>query len=381
LAYRDNHNRPSSRGSEATFDRFDPLLVNLHDSVSAYKTDRRNSDCSQDLINNVAAILDANLSESEGNLAADILISLIKQAEKDIRKNLADRLAPRDDLHATLLHYLAYDDIDVAQPVLKFSPLLKDMDILLIIQSKGSEHWQAVADRADISDRVVDLLVAQQDMKTSTCLLRNETIDMDERHLEKIKGQAICDETLADELLNYKTLPRQLAVEIYWHVSIALRNDIANRFDIANNEVNRALEDCVQDFSDTMLQDNARDPSTLMNEVAGLYFAQDKISEHRLVNTLRRRQGRFFIALFSMKSGLKNEIVWNMMRQVGGQGLAVACRAMAISKENFVSMFLLSRTIARSHQAVNADELRMAMRYYDSLTFKTAKDILKDSIA
>jgi uncharacterized protein (DUF2336 family) len=218
-------------------------------------------------------------------------------------------------------------------------------------------------------------------VKTSVGLLRNDTIEMDDRHLQKVKGHAICDESLADELLNYKTLPRQLAVEIYWHVSIALRNDIANRFDIENDEVNRALEDCVQDFSDTILQDNTREPSSLMNEVAGLYFAQDKIGEHMLVNTLRRRQGRFFIALFSMKSGLNNYIVWNMMRQVGGQGLAVACRAMAISKENFVSMFLLSRTVARSHEAVNADELRMAMRYYDSLTFKTAKDILKDSIA
>ena len=381
MAYRDNHYRPSSEGRETTFDRFDPLLVSLHDSVLAYKQDRRNSDTSQNLINKVAAILDANLSETEGNLAADVLVSLIKQAETDIRQNLANRLAPRDDLHATLLHYLAYDDIDVAESVLKFSPLLKDMDLLLIIQSKGAEHWQAVADRADISDRVIDSLVEQKDVKTSVGLLRNDTIEMDERHLNKVKGLAICDENLADELLNYKTLPRQLAVEIYWHVSIALRNDIANRFDIENDEVNRALEDCVQDFSDTILQDNTREPSTLMNEVAGLYFTQDKISEHMLVNILRRRQGRFFIALFSMKSGLNNDIVWNMMRQVGGQGLAVACRAMAISKENFVSMFLLSRTVARSHQAVNADELRMAMRYYDSLTFKTAKDILKDSIA
>ncbi len=381
MAYRDNHYRPSSEGRETAFDRFDPLLVNLHDSVFAYRQDRTNSDGSQNLINNVAAILDANLSDSEENLAADVLVSLIKQAETDVRKNLADRLAPRDDLHATLLHYLAYDDIDVAGPVLKFSPLLKDMDLLLIIQSKGAGHWQAVAGRAEISDRVVDSLVAQKDVKTSVGLLRNDTIEMDNRHLQKVKEHAICDESLADELLNYKTLPRQLAVEIYWHISIALRNDIANRFDIVNEEVNRALEDCVQDFSDTILQDNTREPSTLMNEVAGLYFAQDKISEHMLVNTLRRRQGRFFIALFSMKSGLNNDIVWNMMRQVGGQGLAVACRAMAISKENFVSMFLLSRTVARSHQAVNADELRMAMRYYDGLTFKTAKDILKDSIS
>lgn len=381
MAYRDNNYRGSLGNDGQTYDRFDPLLVSLHDSVAAYEHDRRNSSCAQDLINNVAAILDANLSESEGNLAADVLVSLIKQAEKDIRRNLADRLAPRDDLHTTLLHYLAYDEIDVAEPVLKYSPLLKEMDLLLIIQSKGNEYSQAIASRDNISDRVISTLVTQKDAGTSRNLLGNETIEIDDDQLKKIGEQAKCESTLADELLNYKTLPRDLAINLYWHVSLAVRQDISNRFGIVNQEIDQALEDCVQDFTDTIVQSDTYIPSSLMNEVSGLYFAQDKITENLLVNTLRRRQGRFFIALFSMKTGLKHEIVWNMMRQVGGQGLAVACRAMAISKENFVSLFLLSRTVARSNEAVNAEELRMAMRYYDGLTFKTAKEILKDSIA
>jgi hypothetical protein len=53
---------------------------------------------------------------------------------------------------------------------------------------------------------------------------------------------------------------------------------------------------------------------------------------------------------------------------------------MNISKENFVSMFLLGRTIARADEAVNAEELKMAMRYYDGLTFKMAKSILRESL-
>ena len=69
------------------------------------------------------------------------------------------------------------------------------------------------------------------------------------------------------------------------------------------------------------------------------------------------------------------------MRQIGGQGMAVVSRATGISKENFVSIFLLGRTIVRSSQAVDADELRMAMRYYDGLTHKMAREILQDSIA
>jgi uncharacterized protein (DUF2336 family) len=372
LAYiEDKYSNP--HGGLQKHDCFDPLLVGLHDAFQSYRDDRCDIAKSEGLMNHVAAILDANLSENERILASEVLISLIKQAETDIRHNVAIRLSNRDDLHDMVLHHMVYGDIDIARPMLQYSPMLRDMDLMLVIQSMGADHWRAIAERDNISERIVTALIDKGEDVTMTSLLANDTIIIDDKNIMTMSESAMKSQIIAEGLMSYKMLPRDIAVSLYWHVSVAMRHDMVQKFDMTGRDIDRALEDCVQDFADTVLQSKTVQPSSLMNEIAGFYFAEGKISEQVLIDTLRRRQGRFFLALFSMKTGLRHQIVWTMMRQGGGQALAVACRAMNISKENFVSMFLLGRTIARADEAVNAEELKMAMRYYDGLTFKIAK--------
>lgn len=381
MAYINDRHIQFGQEDVETFDSFDPLLVNLHDSVREYKLNLEKTNDYKGMTQAVVDILDARLSQSEQAIAADVLIELIKQAETDIRHSLSQRLAPRDDIHPSLLHFLAYDKIDVAEPILLESPLLSDTDLLYIIQSTTADHWRAISMRPDISANVVDSLIVKKDDGIAINLLNNKTISLEDIHLRKIKSLASESVDIAEHFLSYKSLPRAMAVDIYWHVSTVLRQKISKDYGVQAEEVNQALEDCIQDFSDTMLQPNAVRPSSLMREVADMYHKEDRITDKLLVGSLRRRQGRFFLALFAKRTNLSIDIIWNMMRQIGGQGLAVACRAMNISKENFVSIFLLSRTIVKSNQPVDANELRMAMRYYDGLTYKMANEILKDSIA
>jgi uncharacterized protein (DUF2336 family) len=353
--------------------------VSLHDSVIAYKNG--NKDDSTGLIESVAAILDARLSEAEKSLTAEVLIGLIKNAETNIRRSLSEKLAPRDDLPSGLLHYLAYDDIEVAEPVLLYSPLLGETDLLYIIHSKGQGHWQTIARRDNIADRVISLLVDKCDDETVSNLLKNETVTLNEEALTKMVDQVTKMEALAEPFLNYKNLPRELAVNVYWHVSHALRDQITARFQLQGDELNTALQDCVQDFADTSFNNLDNKPSHLMSEVAEAYIAKGIVTDDMMISVLRRRQGRFFISLFAKRTNLPHKIIASMMRQKGGQGLAVACRAMNVSKENFVSIFLLCRNITGQGETVKADELKMAARYYDGLTHKMAKEILTDSIA
>ena len=367
-------------GNAREYDSFDPLLVQLHDSVVHYKSDNGDRAASTMLINSVAEMLDAKLTESEKILASDVLIGLIKQAESDIRVSLSQKLAPRDDLHHSLLNYLAYGTIDIAEPVLQYSPLLTDTDILYIVESTGKDHWRAVAKRECISEKISETLINKGDAQAVHNLLLNDSILLEDNLLKMAGVIAVQDEDVASDYISYKSLPKNLAMDVYWQVSLEIRKKIAAEFKITNGDIDNALEDSIQDFSDTILSSDNMTPSNLMIDVARQYQKLGRIKEGLLVDCLRRRQGRFFIALFAQQTDLSFDVIWGMMQQIGGQALAVACRAKNISKENFVSLFLLTRTIARSSQAVTAEELKMAMRYYDGLTYKTAQEILKDSI-
>ena len=82
MAYNnDRHIRLGSGEGTTAYDSFDPLLVNLHDSVNQYKINKNQNDADMnDMTQAVIDILDANLSATEKVLSSDILVELIKQA-------------------------------------------------------------------------------------------------------------------------------------------------------------------------------------------------------------------------------------------------------------------------------------------------------------
>ena len=364
------------------YDRFDPLLVTLHDHLKLFKADKTDTNLYSQVETSIVRLLEANLHPSDKTSVATIIIDIIKQACADMQRNLSEKLSARSNLHDSLLHYLAYEDIHIAEPVLKHSSQLSDTDILYIIQSKGKDHWAAIAQRQNISAAVIHGLINKCDSTTCMALLSNDTAILEHPHLKKIVDTHVpYSRDLADKLVSYKSLPNDLAVEIYWHVSNAMRSHLVEKFSLEKSVIDKALKDSMQDFADTSFGAETMKPSNLMTEIANEKDRNKTITDEMLVNTLRRRQGRFFIALFAKRTQLSHKIVWSMLKRSGGQGLAVACRASNIQKKDFVSIFLLTASLVKGRPAVGADELRMAIRYYESLTYKMAKEIMEDSVA
>lgn len=363
------------------FDRFDPLLVTLHDNLKSLKNDKDNTELYAKVEDAILNLLGANLQASDKAIVSDIVVGIIKQARADVQESLSEKIARRSDLHPSLLHYLAYADISVAKPILLRSRQLADVDIMYIIQAKGREHWRVIARRPNITENVIACLASKRDAETNVNLLENETVRLENNVLEKIAETVGESSIVADRLINYRDLPKEIAVAIYWHVSNAVRNDIREKFSIDVTEIDAALEDSMQDFADTVMQADTMEPSAMMVSLAEECNREEGISADMLVGCLRRQQGRFFIALFAQKTNLKHSVVWSMMQQIGGQGLAVACRATAIDKKDFVSIFLMAATFARPKVPVSAEELNTAIRYYENMTPEMAQGILSDSIA
>jgi uncharacterized protein (DUF2336 family) len=169
-------------------------------------------------------------------------------------------------------------------------------------------------------------------------------------------------------------------MDLFWHVSSGLRSQILKKFNIPKAKLDEALQDALEDFKDTAEGYREPKPSKLMIDLATQYGGADKISDAVLIKTLRRGQVSFFMALMGERTGLSYETIHQIMRQVGGQGMAVACRAVKVQKENFVSLFLLSRSLTRGDRAVDALELRKAIKYFDALSEEMAVSILANTI-
>jgi uncharacterized protein (DUF2336 family) len=88
-------------------------------------------------------------------LLSSIFMSLVVEAERDMRRRLAEKLADAAWAPPALINVLALDDIEVARPIIAASPLLRDDDLIRLLVEATIEHQIAVARRPGLGRPVV----------------------------------------------------------------------------------------------------------------------------------------------------------------------------------------------------------------------------------
>lgn len=316
-----------------------------------------------------------HLSENEQSLACDILMNLIRQAEIDLREALAENLSTQDGVPPGLIIFLANDEISVARSVLMHSPVLKDFDLIDVIDAKGTEHWQAVAQRALISPLIADKLIDTKDPSVILKLVDNQRARLQKQTLKKLIKAAIVSQEVQAPLLRRPEIDADMATDLYLIVAQALRKEIADKFPINAAQVEKSFELIVQELSN-----EARGYSRVSDEMKALavrFAERGDISTDLLIKVLRRGQMGFFVALFSCKSGFQAESVVRMIQKEGSKPFIVVCRAMGMMKAEFASLFLLSRGIRSGDKIVDQRELAMALKDFDALKETDAARIVK----
>ena len=117
-------------------------------------------------------------------LARDQL-SVVRQVLSETLKDVAN--APHE-----IIYTLAHDtEIEVAGPVLEFSPQLTEQDLIEIIQLSPAEGaLKAISHRENVQEPVSDAIVATDDVDAIADLLSNESAQIREQTLDDLIGRA-----------------------------------------------------------------------------------------------------------------------------------------------------------------------------------------------
>lgn len=306
-----------------------------------------------------------DLSDVERNLAGAILMNLVRQAEIDLREALADKLSVLDNVPKDLIVYLANDQISVARPVLTHSPILQDIDLMHIIQSKGAEYWQAIARRESLTPVVSDKLIDTRDPSTVLALIDNQRVHLQKGSLKKLIKVSVRSDELQAPLLRRPEIDSDTAVELYMVVSQALRREIAGRFQVSQQSIERALDSLVQEMTNESR--GKTDVSDDMSALAKKFKERGEITFDLLVKTLRRGQMAFFVALFGQKTDFPPEAIVRMINKDGSKPFVTLCKSIGMYKPDIASIFLLSRGLRAGDKIVDQRELAMALKYFDTL--------------
>ena len=159
---------------------------------------------------------------------------LAKDTATRIRAVVAETLKDVPDAPADLIRQLARDtELAVASPVLQFSPLLTDEDLLEIIRGKHPEGaLSAVARRSQVTETISDAIVAVDDIDAVTTLLGNASAQIREETLDLIVDRAPSRTQWHGALVDRPRLPNSAAIKIAAFVADALSQRLAARPDL-----------------------------------------------------------------------------------------------------------------------------------------------------
>lgn len=132
----------------------------------------------------------------------EVLCQLAELVEVEARVHVAKLLAPLERAPGTVVVKLANDDIEVAKPLLEFSNVLSDDDLIDIVSSQSEAHRIAIAGRNNVPDRVGEAIVEHGERSSVVRLMRNASAELDKGTLEKLVERAARDVEIAADLRN-----------------------------------------------------------------------------------------------------------------------------------------------------------------------------------
>lgn len=375
------HFRDMSLGLLENSPKAGHLLVQLHDRHRLYELAKNTDPMARaELATIMTELLDMELSLAEQEIITDVLMGVIRKAEIDLRQALAQRIAALADAPLRMVLHLANDEISVAEPILRKSRALTDMDLIYIVKAKGAEYWRAIAKRPQMNAQLINTLAQTKDLDTAVNLVENKYITLTPEAAGLLAEMAQKAEGVARPLVMREDLSQDVIESLYRFVGKELKAYIRENYEGLSQSVLEDVSDVVDEIVEEFITAQAQDdmPSPDMVVAAEALLSAKNLNPDVMVQALRRGHIAEFVAQFSVYCGLPAETVASMLAQKTAQGLAVACKAVGIEKPQFVNIFLLTARL-RCDGLIDHNDLSQALSYFDRIKVDVAQKILSQS--
>jgi uncharacterized protein (DUF2336 family) len=261
-------------------------------------------------------------------MALDILDILALDQMQDVRSIVSDEIKHTRNVPKDVVRRLAEDaESIVSAPVLEYSPLLSDKDLLEIV-ALGIESgaMTSIAKRKELSEEVADAIIESNDENAIPALLENKTAKISEKTIDLIAVEAEGHEEWHPLLVDRGNLPVRTVRRIVSFVSAALFERL-----IENNKVEEKAVDEMRlevrkriDANELMDMETGTTREKAMERAEKL-FKQGKLTEDVVKNAIDIDERHFTRYAISHMSGLPSEVVVKMLNSGSGKAVTSLC--------------------------------------------------------
>ena len=300
----------------------------------------RSTDDRQRLLLGVVALCDATPPGAEVSpVLADIFMTLARQAERDIRRALAESVAVAEWAPVALINMLALDEIEIARPIIAGSRLLEDQQLLRILVEATIEHHIEVARRPSLSGRVADAIIEAAEPATMTALASNRTAEISEDGLRRLIEQSRRVAALRAPLTRHPGLNDALATELYKWVGQALRQAIGERFRVDPAVLGPAIETAVAKAEPKGIADtpppSIAEREEMERRLVGKLQSAGQLRPGFLIRAIREKRLSLFEYGLCALTGFSLMQVRTAIMRPSPDALYLACAAVGIDRAVF----------------------------------------------
>jgi uncharacterized protein (DUF2336 family) len=275
-----------------------------------------------------------DLSVQDQKVVSKILSIIARDAAAMVRRALAVTLKNSPNLPHKVAKKLIRDVDSIAAPVLTFSPVLNDDDLLEVLKSKAAAKIMAISRRERINGSLVKAIIRYGDSHAVAAVAANDGAELGAELGSQLLDIYHDNDLVKESFIARRDLPPLVVEKLITLVSADVAEILNEKheipIDVAIDLANRTRERASIDFISQ---------SWLTGDLKNLVVRLSK--EGRLTNTLIVRaaccgQIHMLEHAFAKKSGIGLNKAALMVHDSGPFGLKVLCSRAGLSDQDFV---------------------------------------------
>lgn len=276
-------------------------------------------------------------------LLNSIFMTLVVEAERDIRHRLSERLADADWAPSALINIMALDEIDIARPIIARSPVLQDHDLIRLLVQATLEHQIEIARRPHLKAPVVEAIISRDEPAVLTALASNDTAEISPDAMGRLVNRSREVVALRSPLARHPRLSTDLAEQLYLLVGRALRDALTARFQLDAAKMQAAVNDALHaahrgdaaapaDIGPVEVDEDREDMERSLIEKLD---AAGQLRPGYLLRVLREGRLQLFVMALARLGKFESAQIRRAIDSGRPELLALACSAIGIDRSVF----------------------------------------------
>ncbi len=296
-----------------------PLILTEQD-VQLLLLGKASPEARAEVAGKVAATLSSrDLTPQELSLAQDIIRTMVQDISVDVRRALAEQLKNTPQLPRDAALRMARDEDSVALPILKFSTVLTDEDLMLVIDESGDTKQEAIAGRTMVSSLVADALIEKASEATVAKLVSNPGATLRERSMSRVLSRFPYSEPVHKGLVSRPQLPILIAEQLVDMVADNLRQELVERHELNPETVSDIILSS-RERATMVLSGRARSSQDIEQLVAQMH-ANGRLTPTLMLRALCTGDLAFFEAALAVMTGVPLTNARLLIHDAGRTGL------------------------------------------------------------